>query len=411
MRPAEPPRPELVAPAGTPEKLRVALHFGADAVYLGLERFSLRSMAGNFDWDELRWALDYAHERGRRVLVAANIQPFDEELPDLDPFFRRLEGLAPDAVIVADPGVLRLARRAAPGLRLHLSTQASVTNAEAARFWFEQGIRRIVLARELSLEQLAALDAPALPGELETFIHGAVCVGFSGRCFLSLYWARRDPRHGNCAQACRWPYVALAEARYPERVHRVAEDERGTYFFDARDLCALPVLDRLVASGVQALKIEGRTRGVGYLAITVDVYRRALDLLAAGDVEGFRARLPALQAELDLVSPRGFSTHFLTGEQQDPGTYLPGGRPRGGHVSLGTVLAVGADHLELRLVNALSAGAAVALVDRGGVRQRIEAAGLAGLDGAPLPRGRAGEVVRLLGRFQVGPGAVALLPG
>jgi len=403
-------RPELVAPAGSPEKLRVALHFGADAVYLGLKRFSLRTTAENFDWDELEWALAYARERGRRVYVAVNVQPFDPELSEIEPFLCRLAGFAPDGVVVADPGVLRMARRVAPGLGLHLSTQASVTNAEAARFWFDQGIRRIVLARELSLEQLLALGRSDLGGELETFVHGAVCVGWSGRCFLSLYWAHRDPRHGHCAQACRWPYVDLAEARFPERVHRLEEDERGTYFFDARDLCALPVLDRLLATGVAALKIEGRTRGAAYLGVTVDVYRQAVDLLTAGDLAGFYAALPRLQAELGSVAKRGFSTHFLTGEQNDPATYLPGGSPTGESRGLGAVIAAGEGYLDLRLTNPLAPGEALELLDRGLRRELHTPERLVTPDGTVLARGRAGDVLRLQGRFVAGVGALARRP-
>lgn len=392
--------PELVAPAGNPAKLRAALHFGADAVYVGLKRHSLRAYAGNFTDDELEWAIGYAHERGKKLYVVVNVQPFDEELADIERALVRLCQLTPDGVVVGDAGVLRLARRVAPTLRLHLSTQASVVNREAVSEWAERGARRIVLARELSLERLAAL-VPGAAGELEVFVHGAMCVATSGRCFLSLYWVgeSRDPRHGSCAQPCRWPFLdrTIAEARYPDREHRLEQDERGTYFFDSRDLAALPVLERLVATGVDALKIEGRTRSVHYVGTVVDVYRCAIDLLARGDVESFRARTPMYLAELARSSRRAFSTHFLAGEENSPATYQPeGGSPGAGEaVLVGTVTAVGPGWFELDLANPLAPGATVEICDRGLLREVVRVERLTTPDGAHLDRARHGEVVRV----------------
>ena len=286
----------------------------------------------------------------------------------------------------------------APSLRLHLSTQASVVSAPATRFWASQGIERIVLARELSLEQLSALGTADLGGaELETFAHGAVCIAWSGRCFLSLYWAgsHRDPRHGSCAQGCRWPYQEIAEARHPERVHRVTQDERGTYFFDARDLCAMPVLDRLVATGVHALKVEGRTRGLYYVAMVADAYRHALDRLTAGDVEGWRADLPRYEAELKSASKRGFSTHFLTGEQDDPDTYLPHGSPiHGAHASAGQVVGTGEGWVDVRITNKLEPGALLELCAPGLVREVLDASVLRTPAGDQLDLAKPNQVLR-----------------
>ena len=405
--------PELVAPAGTPEKLITALHFGADAVYLGLKRFSLRSFAGNFDWDELEWALAYARERGRRVYVAMNIQPFDPEMGDLEKALVRLGQLGPDAVVVADPGVLALGRRRVPGQRFHLSTQASVTNVEAANFWFDQEIRRIVLARELHLDHLAVLGPAARHrgGELEVFVHGAVCVSWSGRCFSSLWWSHRDPRHGACAQACRWPFIAIEEARKPGRVHAVAGDERGTYFFDARDLCALPVLDRLVATGVRALKIEGRTRSVAYVGLAVDAYRTALDLLTRGDTDGFHASIPRLTDELFSVCKRGFSTHFLTGAENHPDTSLPAGSPVGGEGNFfGKVVAVGSDHWDLEIRNPVRPGQTLELCDAGMRRVCHTLATLHAADGTLLDMARPGDRIRVAGPALVQVEALAREP-
>ena len=400
--------PELVAPAGTPDKLKTALHFGADAVYLGLKRFSLRSFAGNFTLDELEWALAFAHEQGRRIYVALNIQPFDEDLAALEPLLRQLSDLRPDGLIIADPGVLALARQHAPGLPLHLSTQASVTNAAAAHFWAEQGVRRIVVARELSLEQLEKLVPAAAPVQIEAFAHGAVCIAWSGRCLLSLYGADRDPRRGACAQGCRWAWRELEDPRRPGQGHPVEQDERGTYFFDAKDLCALPVLDRLVASGVHALKLEGRTRSVYYLGITVDIYRAALDRLAAGDEAGFNTEKSRYIEELACVSRRGFSTHFLTGSQDDPASYLPQGSPPDGPSAYaGQVLANDREALRLKVVNPLHPGAVLELCDRGLCRESVVLSELRAPDGSLLTLARSGSEIVIPGRFAAGPGALA----
>jgi putative protease len=384
--------PELLAPAGTPEKLKTALHFGADAVYLGLRRFSLRSFAGNFDLDELEWAIGYAHDRGRRVYVCVNLQPFDDDLPEIERALERLAWLKPDALIVADPGVAALARRVAPGLELHLSTQASVTNAAAARFWAEQGgVRRIIVARELSLERLRALARDAAPVELEAFVHGAVCIAWSGRCLLSLYWADRDPRRGACAQGCRWGYRELEDRRRPGEANRVEQDERGTYFFDAKDLCGLPVLDRLVATGVRSLKIEGRTRSAHYVAVVADVYRHALDRIASGDAAAALADVPRYLDELSRPGGRGFSTHFLTGEQDRLDAYLPAGHSTDGKFDfVGEVVAVQAGVAVLEVRNPVDPGAVVEVRFPGLRQEAVRLDRLRGEDGAELDRARTG---------------------
>ena len=401
--------PELLAPAGNPQKLKTALHFGADAVYLGLKRYSLRAGAGNFNEEQLRWALDYAHDRGRRVYVAVNLQPYDDDLDGVERTLARLGEIGPDAVIVADPAVVVLARRVAPDLELHLSTQASVTNAGAARFWHGQGIRRIIVARELSLERLARLVDSSKPCEIEAFAHGAVCIATSGRCLLSLYWAgeHRDPRRGSCAQGCRWRYRFIEDRRRPGEPNRVEQDDRGTYFFDAKDLCALPVLDRMADCGLAALKLEGRTRSVHYLGVTVDVYRQALDLLAAGDRAGFVERVPDGLAELRRAGYRGFSTHFLTGEENAPDSYLPRGSPRDGTPKyVGRIVDRTADGLVLLVQNRLRPKEALEIRDAGLRCETITPRNLVTEQGEAVDQAVTGNRILLPGSFHSGPEAL-----
>lgn len=400
MLPAMRTRPEILAPAGNPEKLKTALHFGADAVYLGLQRFSMRSAGGNFSGDELEWAIEYAHERGRRVYVTLNIQPFDSDFSGLEKELRRLSVLGPDAVIVADPGVLALARREAPALPLHLSTQASVTNTAAARWWLDQGLDRIIVARELDLAQLGAIAA-ACPGRIEAFVHGAVCIAYSGRCLLSLYWAGRDTRRGECTQACRWPYREIEDRRRPGEPNPVEEDERGTHFFDAKDLCALPLLDTLVATGVASLKIEGRTRSAYYVGITTDVYRQAVELLAAGELTEFEARKPEFSVELVRARTRGFSTHFLGGEENHSHAFNPSGSfPDGRTDYLGQVVESRSDGLVVQVINPIREGEALELRDRGLLCETHTPNPLQTRDGGRLAMANSGQQVLLRGIFR-----------
>jgi U32 family peptidase len=406
------PRPEILAPAGTPDKMKTALHFGADAVYLGLRQFSMRSFAGNFTYDKLEWALAYAHERGRKVYVAVNIQPFDADLDAIEGALKTLADLNPDGLIVADPGVIDLARRSCPDLPLHLSTQSSVINSGAARFWFAQGFRRIIAARELSVEQLAVIVRET-GGNIEAFVHGAVCIAYSGRCLLSLYWANRDPRRGACAQGCRWQYKELEDKRRPGQGNPVEQDERGTYFFDAKDLCGLPLLESILAAGIRSLKIEGRTRSEYYVGTTVDVYLHAANLLAEGNVAEFDRRQAGYMAELSLGSNRGFSTHFLEGSERGPGpeAYNPEGSYRNRRNDfLGRVVARTDEYVDVALRNPVMPGDPIELRDRGLVCQEATATPLTTTDGEILSRAQTGHTIRLPGRFTVQPGALARVP-
>ncbi|MFH1531351.1 MAG: peptidase U32 family protein [Pseudomonadota bacterium] len=401
------PPPEIMAPAGTPEKLETAFHFGADAAYLGLEDWSLRKFAGNFDWDQLEWALGLARDLGRRIYVTVNVLAFEDDLHGIAAALRRLETLGPHGVIVGDPGVLALGRREAPGLRFHLSTQTSVTNSAAANWWFAQGIQRIVVARELTMEQLGGVVCGAT-GEIEAFCHGAVCVAWSGRCFLSLYWADRDPRVGACAQGCRWPYKELEDRRRPGQGNAVEEDDRGTYFFDAKDLCTIPVLPDPLATGVHALKIEGRTRSALYVGAVVDVYKDAARRIAAGDLSGFEARKEAYLEELARPTNRGFSTHFLGGEAHDLSSYNSDGSygERNRNVFVGRVTATRPGGLVVRLKNAVLPGDRVEIRDTGLVCEEAVVESILRPNGTRADLGRSGDELLVPGTFSAGIGAL-----
>ncbi len=305
---------ELLAPAGSFEKLKTALNFGADAVYLGGKSFSLRSFSENFTAEELREGIRYAHERGRKVYVTVNIFAKNADFPALSDTLAYLQEIGADAALVTDPGVFSLAKKVAPKLNLHISTQANTTNQYAAKFWQEQGAERVVLARELSLAEIAQIHAYCPDLQLEAFIHGAMCISYSGRCLLSNYLAGRDSNRGACVQACRWKYTVRAQREESAQGGEleVQEDERGTYFLNSKDLNMLPYLDELAKAGVCSFKIEGRMKSSYYLATVVNAYRRVLD----GTLSVTEA-----QAELKKVAHRAFTAAYALGENAETVNY------------------------------------------------------------------------------------------
>ena len=296
---------ELLAPAGDFEKLKTALYFGADAVYLGGKEFSLRAFADNFTEEELAAAVACAHGQGRKVYVTVNIFARNADFARLGRYFAFLQEIGADAALVTDAGALACARSAAPRLPLHLSTQANTTNKYAAKFWQEQGVSRVVLARELSLAEIAEIHAFCPDLELEAFVHGAMCISYSGRCLLSNYLDGRDSNRGACVQACRWRYTLQPEGgRLPLAAE---EDGRGTYLFNSKDLNMLPYLSELAEAGVCSFKIEGRMKSRYYLANTVNAYRRALG----------GAPLPAMEEELEKCAHRAFTAAYAFGENAE----------------------------------------------------------------------------------------------
>ena len=309
-------RPELLAPAGTLEKMKMAILYGADAVYLGGQAFGLRALGGNFTDAELHEAVAFAHARGRKVYVTVNVYPHDGDMDGLPEYLHFLERIHVDALLVADLGVFSVARDVVPSLPIHVSTQANTVNAAAVRACKALGAERVVLARELSLQEIAAIRS-SVEIELEMFVHGAMCISMSGRCLLSAYMTGRDANRGACAQSCRWRYALMEEQR-PGEYFPIDEDERGTYIMNSKDLCLLPHLADVIATGVDSLKIEGRMKSVHYVASVTKAYRAAIDAYVA-DPEKF-AIDPAWTAELGKVSHRpyttGFALHPTTADDQ-----------------------------------------------------------------------------------------------
>ena len=302
-------KPELLAPAGNMEKLKMALLYGADAVYLGGKAFGLRAFGGNFTNEELQEAVDFAHKLGKKIYVTVNIFPHNSDIAKLPAYLTFLNEIKVDAILVADLGVFTLAKEYAPDVELHISTQANNTNWAAVNAWGELGASRVVLAREMSLEEIKEIREKCSV-ELEMFVHGAMCISYSGRCLMSNYLTGRDANRGSCAQPCRWNY-ALVEEKRPEQYFPVLEDERGTYIFNSKDMCLLPYLPDVIDSGVDSLKIEGRMKSVHYAASVVKAYREAIDSYFAAP-EQFEVKKEWVE-ELDKVSHRAYTTGFYYG--------------------------------------------------------------------------------------------------
>ncbi len=311
---------ELLAPAGDLEKLKVAVLYGADAVYLGGRHFGLRAGAGNFSEEELLEGVRFAHAKGVRVYVTVNIFAHNRDLEGLPAYLETIREACADAVIVSDPGLIDLIRRLHPDLSIHLSTQANTTNWAAARFWEKLGVDRIVLARELSLAEIRQIREK-VQLELELFVHGAMCISYSGRCLLSNYLTGRDANRGDCAQPCRWRY-ALVEEKRPGEYLAIEEDERGSYVLGSRDLCLIENLPELVKAGINSFKIEGRMKSVNYVAGVVKVYREALDAYLA-DPQNYLCT-PSWREEISKVSHRSYTTGFLFGNPGGSGQHYEG---------------------------------------------------------------------------------------
>ena len=304
---------ELLIPAGSLEVLKVAVLYGADAVYLGGEAFGLRAKAKNFTLEEIREGIDFAHSHGVKVYITANILAHNGDLPGVEAYFSELRELKPDALIISDPGVFAIARRVCSEIDIHISTQANNTNYGTYRFWWELGARRVVSARELSLAEIREIrDRIPEEMEIESFIHGAMCISYSGRCLLSNFLTGRDANQGACTHPCRWKYSLVEETR-PGEYFPVMENDRGTFIFNSKDLCMIEHIPEMVEAGIDSFKIEGRMKTALYVATVTRAYRLAIDAFRR-DPEEYRANLAWYREEIGKCTNREFTTGFYFGK-------------------------------------------------------------------------------------------------
>lgn len=309
-------KPELLVPASSLEVLKIATVFGADAVYIGGEAFGLRAKARNFSKEEMAQGIEFAHEHGVKVYVTVNILAHNYDLAGVREYLKELKELKPDALIIADPGIFTYAKEICPEIERHISTQANNTNYETYRFWYKLGAKRVVTARELSLEEIRQIRAN-IPDdmEIETFIHGAMCISYSGRCLLSNFLVGRDANQGACTHPCRWKYSIVEESR-PGEYMPVYENERGTYIFNSKDLCMIEHMDDILTSGIDSLKIEGRMKTALYVATVARTYRKAIDDYLE-DPTKYQANMSWYQEQIAGCTYRKFTTGFFYGKPSE----------------------------------------------------------------------------------------------
>ena len=308
--------PELLIPASSLEVLKTAVIFGADAVYIGGEAFGLRAKAKNFTMDEMREGIAFAHENDVKVYVTANILAHNYDLAGVREYFKELKEIKPDGLIIADPAIFEIAGEVCPEIERHISTQANNTNYGTFNFWYKQGATRVVTARELSLEEIKEIRANIPEDmEIETFVHGAMCISYSGRCLLSNYMVGRDANQGACTHPCRWKYSIVEETR-PGEYYPVFENERGTYIFNSKDLCMIEHIPELIESGVDSLKIEGRMKTALYVATVARTYRKAIDDYKK-DPELYKKNMPWYLDQISNCTYRQFTTGFFFGKPSE----------------------------------------------------------------------------------------------
>lgn len=308
--------PKLLAPAGNMDKLIMAVEYGADEVYFAGKSMGMRAAGKNFSGEDLAQGVDYCHKHGRKANITVNIVPHNDDLKGIEEYLKYLQKIGADALIVADPGVIEIVKQTIPDMRIHLSTQANTTNYHTANFWYKQGVNRIVLARELTFEEIEAIVKNTPKDlEFETFVHGAMCISYSGRCLLSSFMTGRFSNKGDCAQACRWKYNLVEEKR-PGEYYPIEENQEGTFIMNSKDLCMIEHLQRFKDLGIKALKIEGRNKSEYYTAIAVRSYRNALDELGRSENE---RNTQYWKEELEKSSHRDFSHGFFLGNPHKDG--------------------------------------------------------------------------------------------
>ena len=335
-------KPELLIPASSLEVLKTAVIFGADAVYIGGEAFGLRAKAKNFSHDDMAQGIAFAHEHQVRVYVTANILAHNDDLTGAAEYFKELKELKPDALIISDPGMFALAKEICPEIEIHISTQANNTNYGTYRFWWQQGAKRVVSARELSLKEIKQIrDHIPEDMEIETFIHGAMCISYSGRCLLSNYFTGRDANQGACTHPCRWKYAVVEEKR-PGEYLPVYENERGTYIFNSKDLCMIEHIPDIVAAGIDSLKIEGRMKTALYVATVARTYRKAIDDWF-DDPAKYESNMAWYKEEISKCTYRQFTTGFFYGKPNDEAQIYDSNTYINEYIYLGIVEEVSVD--------------------------------------------------------------------
>ncbi|GBE35999.1 putative protease YhbU precursor [bacterium BMS3Bbin07] len=380
--------PELLAPAGDFEKLKTAIHYGADAVYLGDSRFSLRGKAGNFTDGELEKAVLYARKKGVKVYVTVNIFPHNRDLAGLEEHIELLREVRPDAVILSDPGLFMMFKKKAPEIEIHISTQANITNVESALFWEAMGAGRLVLSRELSVDEIRDIRRKTSVG-LEVFVHGSMCISYSGRCYISSFLASRSANMGQCTNSCRWNYVLMEEKRDGE-FFPVFENDRGTFIMSSKDLCMIEHLPMLAEAGIDSLKIEGRMKGINYIAGVVKTYREAIDSM--GDGSEYRLN-PGWLRELSMFSSRGYTTGMFFGKQPDEDYNFDGESYRMSHELVGIILGRDGNTASVGLRNRLDSGDPVEYLSPGLEEKIFEIGLMKDKDGTEIDSARNGDVV------------------
>ena len=332
-------KPELLMPAGSLEVLKTAVRYGADAVYIGGELFSLRAKAKNFSMEEMKEGVDFCHANGCKLYVTANITAHNYHINGVREYFAELKNIMPDALIISDPGVFRIAREVCPEIPVHISTQANNVNSETFLFWYSLGVRRVVCGRELSLSEIKTIrEAVPEDMELEAFVHGSMCISYSGRCLLSAYMTGRDANLGACTHPCRWKYYVMEENR-PGEFFPVEENSDGTYIFNSKDLCMIGHIPELIDAGIASFKVEGRMKTALYVASVANAYRKAIDAYSESP-EAYEKLLPELINEMNMVAGRDYTTGFFFDKPDSNSQVYDNHMPEGGYVYLGTVSAV-----------------------------------------------------------------------
>lgn len=399
---------ELLAPAGSVEKLEIAIHYGADAVYLSGKDFSLRNYSGNFSTEALCHAVSYAHARQVKVYLAVNVFSRNHEQPAIADFLLRVKDIGPDALIISDPGIVMAARKQWPELPIHLSTQANTTNFNSALFWQECGVKRINVARELTLEEIREIS-DRCDLEIEAFVHGAMCISYSGRCLLSSFMTRRDGNRGMCSHPCRWRYAVMEETR-PGKFFPVTEEEGNTYIFNSSDLCMIHHLPEMIHAGIDSLKIEGRMKGINYLASSVKVYREAIDAYYAAPAD--YAVSPWWLRELTQISHRTYCTGFYFGDPDQIAPNYENTLPSTIQTFLGKILGVRKDQeVILDTRNKFFAGESVEILPAKGPAGEDRILTLRDEAGAPIPFAQPNQRVRVTVAGAYAPNDLIRRPG